>query len=76
MIKNPDFEKTCNTAAETVKKLSKIFNSAEIKGGFVIVDVCPNCGNVTITECKHNSCYNNQCECGYLSGFIGRNHAN
>ena len=43
---------------------------------FTIVDVCPRCGKINITTCKHDSCYNNQCECGYLSGFIGRNHAN
>lgn len=46
------------------------------KGGFIVVDVCPNCGKLNITVCKHNSCYNHQCACGYLSGFIGRNHAN
>lgn len=46
------------------------------KGGFIVIDVCLKCGKVTISECKHDSCYNNQCSCGYLSGFIGRNHAN
>lgn len=45
-------------------------------GGFIIVDVCPKCGKINITVCKHDSCYNNQCSCGYLTGFIGRNHAN
>ena len=45
-------------------------------GGFVVVDVCKNCGKVNIEVCKHNSCYNHQCSCGYLTGFIGRNHAN
>ena len=46
------------------------------EGGFIVIDICPKCGKITVTTCKHNSCYNNQCECGYLSGFIGRNHAN
>lgn len=46
------------------------------KGGFIIVDVCSKCGKINITVCKHDSCYNHQCSCGYLSGFIGRNHAN
>ena len=46
------------------------------QGGFVVIDVCKNCGKVNIEVCKHNSCYNHQCSCGYLTGFIGRNHAN
>lgn len=61
---------------DLIKTITEKLHEVEEKGGFVIVDVCPNCGNITISECKHNSCYNNQCECGYLSGFIGRNHAN
>lgn len=56
------------------KKLKEIDKVNE--GGFVIIDVCKNCGKINITTCKHDSCYNNQCSCGYLSGFIGRNHAN
>lgn len=43
---------------------------------FTIIDVCKNCGKINITTCKHDSCYNHQCSCGYLTGFIGRNHAN
>ena len=46
------------------------------EGGFIIVDVCANCGGTSYKAVNHDSCYNNQCECGYLSGFIGRNHAN
>lgn len=46
------------------------------KDEFIVIDICPKCGKITVTNCKHNSCYNNQCECGYLTGFIGRNHAN
>ena len=61
---------------DLIKTISEKLNEIEESGGFIIVDVCPRCGNVTVSECKHNSCYNNQCECGYLSGFIGRNHAN
>lgn len=54
---------------------SYVWQSKE-DGGFVIIDICPKCGKRAIVKCKHNSCYNNQCECGYLTGFIGRNHAN
>ena len=46
------------------------------KDEFIVIDICPKCGKIIVTQCKHNSCYNNQCECGYLTGFIGRNHAN
>lgn len=48
----------------------------ECVGGFVIVDVCKRCGKINIEVCKHDSCYNHQCSCGYLTGFIGRNHSN
>lgn len=46
------------------------------EGGFIVIDVCSKCGKVSYNKVNHDSCYNNQCECGYLSGFIGRNHAN
>ena len=63
-----------NKLKELGKTIERLRDSNE--GGFVIVDVCPKCKKITVTTCKHNSCYNNQCECGYLTGFIGRNHAN
>lgn len=61
---------------EVGKGLEKIDKEKPIQGGFIVVDICPNCGKINIEVCKHNSCYNNQCSCGYLTGFIGRNHAN
>ena len=58
------------------QKLKEIDKEYPKIGGFIVVDVCPNCGKINIEICKHSSCYNNQCKCGYLTGFIGRNHAN
>ena len=66
------------TASEIIDEVEYLLRNYGQKadGGFIVIDICGGCGKISLCNIEHNNNYNHQCSCGYLTGFIGRNHAN